>query len=459
MQAGERQVAPTLAGIRRDHVARYEWAAAQLRPRSVVIDAACGVGYGAYVIASVCDAQVLAYDRDTEAVAYAGTYYAHPDVSCFVADLARPTMFTAADAAVCFETIEHLADPLPLLRALHACAPVLYASVPNESVFPHGGRVKFHYRHYTRAQFEDLLARAGYCVESWYGQAGPESEVEAGLEGRTLIAVAVRREAVTHPDPARAETLKVARPDHVPDHVAIVGLGPSCATFFEMTRRLGGASAYCDEVWGINAHGDVLKCDRVFHMDDLRIQEARAAAAPESNIAAMVAWLKTHPGPVYTSVVRDGYPGLVAFPLQDVLNGRYDTNGGAPYFNSTAAYAIAYAVHIGVQHLSLFGLDYTLANSHQAERGRACCEFWLGIATARGIEITVPETSSLLDACEPAEQRLYGYDCVDVTLRDRADGGVEVLFTDKAVIPTAAEIESRYDHRRHPNPLMQQGKA
>ena len=239
-----------------------------------------------------------------------------------------------------------------------------------------------------------------------------------------------------------------------PGHVAIVGLGPSCATFFEMTRRLGGVSAYCDEVWGINAIGDVLRCDRVFHMDDLRVQEARAAAKPDGNIAAMVTWLKRHPGPVYTSVVREGYPGLVAFPLQDVLNAKADSNGGAPYFNSTAAYAVAFAIHIGVQRLSLFGLDYTLANSHHAEQGRACVEFWLGIAAARGVEITVPETSSLLDACATDRERLYGYDCVDVHLEDRADGGVRVSMTERDQVPSAAEIEARYDHTKHPNRIL-----
>ena len=216
---------------------------------------------------------------------------------------------------------------------------------------------------------------------------------------------------------------------------------------------MGGASAYCDEVWGINAIGDVLRCDRIFHMDDMLVQERRAEANPSGNIAAMVRWLKSHPGPIYTSVVRDGYPGLVAFPLQDVLNRKHDNNGGAPYFNSTAAYAIAYAVHIGVKRLSLFGLDYTLPNAHHAEKGRACCEFWLGIAAARGMEITIPEQSSLLDACEKAEHRLYGYDCVDVSVADQPDGTVAISFADKAA-PDAAEIEARYDHRQHPNPLM-----
>lgn len=247
---------------------------------------------------------------------------------------------------------------------------------------------------------------------------------------------------------------KNIRRDDIPAHVSIIGLGPSCAAFFELTKGLGGASAYCDEVWGINAIGDVLRCDRIFHMDDVLVQEARAKDRPFSNIAAMVRWLKTHPGPIYTSIPRPGYPGMIAFPLEDVLNAGLDGNGGAPYFNSTAAYAVAYAVHIGVKKISLFGIDYTLPNAHKAEQGRACVEFWLGIAAARGIEIVVPEQSSLLDACAPESERLYGYDCADVFLESREDGGVKVRLEDKPV-PDAAEIEHRYDHTRHPNRLVQ----
>lgn len=242
----------------------------------------------------------------------------------------------------------------------------------------------------------------------------------------------------------------------VPDHVTILGLGPSVSVYLEMTKRLGGRGAYSNEVWGINAIGDVIRCDRIFHMDDVRVQEMRAEARPAGNIAAMLPWLRTHPGPIYTSVVRDGYPGLIAFPLEDVLNGTRESNGGAPYFNNTAAYAIAYAIHIGVKHISLFGIDFTLPNSHSAEQGRACCEFWLGIAAARGIEISVPGQTSLLDGCASDRDRLYGYDLVDVSLVQQKGGKLKVEMTARSDPPTAADIESRYDHKKHPNRLMQQ---
>lgn len=232
----------------------------------------------------------------------------------------------------------------------------------------------------------------------------------------------------------------------VPDHVVILGLGPSLETYVDIVKRMGGRSALCDEVWAINAAADVVACDRVFHMDDLRVQEARAAARPNSNIAAMVRWLKTHPGPIYTSRVYPEYPGLVEYPLQDVIN-----SCGFAYFNSTAAYAVAYAVHIGVKEIGLFGFDFTYRSGHKSERGRGCVEFHLGIAHARGIKIGFPETTSLMDACAPEDERIYGYDAVRVHMEGGGDNPVSVTFEPKE-IPTAAEIEQRYDHTKHPNP-------
>jgi hypothetical protein len=235
----------------------------------------------------------------------------------------------------------------------------------------------------------------------------------------------------------------------VPQHVVILGLGPSLNQYLLIARQLGGRSNFADEVWGINALGDVLQCDRIFHMDDVRIQEIRAAARPQSNIAAMLKWMQSHPGPIYTSRTHQEYPGLVPFPLEDVFN-----STGFVYFNSTAAYTIAYAIHIGVKRLTIFGMDFTYPNAHDAEKGRACVEFWLGLAAARGIKITICRTSTLMDACEPFRKRAYGYDTLDLEFQQGADGRQRIAFAERAELPTADEIEAAYDHTAHPNSLV-----
>jgi hypothetical protein len=239
-----------------------------------------------------------------------------------------------------------------------------------------------------------------------------------------------------------------------PEHVVLLGLGPSVTGYLETVKRLGSRRAYADETWGINGLGDIIQCDRVFHMDDLLVQEARAAANPDGVIAAMVEWLKGYSGEVYTSRKRPGYPGLIDYPLEEVVNW-----GGFAYFNSTAAYAIAMAGYLGVKKLTLFGLDYTLPNMHAGERGRACCEFWLGILAAKGVQIIIPETSSLMDACAPETELLYGYDCADVRMIDLEDGSIQMQIDDSGAVPTAEEIERRYDHTRHVNRLIDGGKA
>ena len=235
----------------------------------------------------------------------------------------------------------------------------------------------------------------------------------------------------------------------VPAPVVILGLGPSLEGYIDYVKRLGSRHAYADEVWAINAAADVIQCDRVFHMDDVRIQQIRANARPRSNISNMLTWLRTHPGPIYTSRLHPDYPGLVEYPLEAVIN-----SCGIAYINNTAAAAVAFAVHIGVQQISLWGCDYTYANAHDAERGRACTEFHLGIAKARGIRIGLGNATSLMDACEHEASGLYGYDTLDLDISGGGDQPVQVRFTPKAVLPTAEEIERAYDHTRNPNPLV-----
>lgn len=237
-----------------------------------------------------------------------------------------------------------------------------------------------------------------------------------------------------------------------PARVAILGYGPSLDQYVLLARSLGARSRIADEVWAVNALADVVHCDRIFHMDDVRIQEIRAAAQPQSNIAAMLAWFRTHPGPIYTSRAHPDYPGLVDYPLQAVLR-----DLGPAYFNSTVAYAIAYAIHIGVKSLRLFGLDFTYPNSHQAEQGRGCVEFWLGVAMERGLEVVVSEKSALMDTV--IGRPLYGYGAlgsVDAEIRYAANGRPSVKFKERATLPTAEEIEAAYDHSKHPSPLVRQ---
>lgn len=438
MLAGERQVAPDASGIRRDHLERYHWAVKQLKqvcPGGRIIDLACGVGYGSKILADA-GFRVEAIDRDAEAIAYAEQHYGHPNVRYRVGR-AEDVKLKRADAVVCFETIEHLADPGILLRKFKT--PVLLASVPNEREFPWRGH-KFHFRHYTKQDFEGLLESAGFAAAEWFGQVGTDNEVQKGISGRTLVVVA-----------KRAKTKKSVpvlaglppRKAGAPDTVSIIGLGPSLMEYVTIAKCYGARHRVSHEIWGLNAVLDVLACDRGFHMDDVRVQQLRADANPSGNIASMLPWLKNIQIPVFTSQPHPDYPNLIPYPLADVLN----SCGGNRYFNSTAAYAVAYAIHLGVKKIMCWGMDFSYEHTHHAEKGRACVEFWLGFAQARGIQIGIPHSSTLLDACVPPRERLYGYDCVNVQISGET-GSEKVSFSPRQDVPTAAEIEDRYDHSK-----------
>jgi hypothetical protein len=226
-------------------------------------------------------------------------------------------------------------------------------------------------------------------------------------------------------------------------HIAILGLGPSVKQYLELTKRYGGRRAYCDQTWCINALGDVFACDRIFHMDDVRIQQIRVDAKPDTNIARMLDWLKTTNIPVVTSRSHPDYQALEEFPLAEVLN-RFPLG----YFNNTAPYAIAYALYIGATKISLFGMDYTYDNVVDAEKGRACVEFWLGVAAEMGVEIALPRTTSLMDAYHDQQDRFYGYDTLNLEFGRDAQGVLVVKKSEKESLPTAEQIEASYDHSR-----------
>lgn len=467
MLAGERQVAETVDGIRRDHVARYEFARDQIAGGMFnVLDVGCGVGYGSKIMAAQAGG-VTAFDINTEAIEFARAHYADPRVR-FISAEVGPWLEGASpyDVAVAFEIIEHVEDPRPLLKRLHRVAKHLIASVPNEEVFP-WKNYKYHFRHYTRTQFRELLAECGWRVTMEWGQRGAESPVEPHVNGRTFVVTCDRDPSAAFDEDLRTagapETPKAAPVPAsgdvseapatraaAPERVVILGCGPSLTSYLHNARCAGGRRGLCDEVWGVNMLGDVLRLDRLFHMDDVRVQEIRAAAAPDSNIAEMVRWLKTYEGTVYTSAAHPGYPCLVDYPLQEVLE-----DVGLAYFNGTVPYAVAFAIHLGVKEITLYGCDFTYPDAHQAEKGRACLEFWLGYARARGIKVGASANSTLLDAREPPEARLYGYDAFTVT-NELRDGRLKLSFAPRA-LPTAEEVERRYDHGRHPNSMVEEG--
>ena len=64
--------------------------------------------------------------------------------------------------------------------------------------------------------------------------------------------------------------------------------------------------------------------------------------------------LLNHEGPIYTCELDDRCPGLVEYPIEQVV-----AENNSYYLNNTVAYAIAFAIHTKVKKINLFGIDFS----------------------------------------------------------------------------------------------------
>ena len=139
------------------HLAAYRFAAAQAGGKSV-LDAGCGEGYGASMLASHA-ARVVGADRD-EAIAIASGRYRHPNLAFRTLDLMNlPSLGERFDLVVSFQVIEHLPDPEGFLRALQACtAPggTLIVTTPNRLMSV--SENPYHLREWTAPELAALAA-------------------------------------------------------------------------------------------------------------------------------------------------------------------------------------------------------------------------------------------------------------------------------------------------------------
>jgi len=234
----------------------------------------------------------------------------------------------------------------------------------------------------------------------------------------------------------------------LPESVAIVAMGPSSANYLLNAVNKWDRQKFVDETWAVNAMGGVIGHDRLFQMDDLRIQSRRAELTPDGGIAAMMGWIKNHPVPVYTSKLYPEFPSAVEYPLEWVIN-----HTGHTYFNNTVPYVVAFAIALRVaggeeviKDLHLYGCDYSYSGgeAHKRERGRACMEYWIAIALSHGIQVHIAQESSLLDMCEP--DALYGYDAEHITIEWTEEGRFKVTKEDlpPEKIPSPEAMELRY---------------
>jgi SAM-dependent methyltransferase len=144
----------------RRHEAAYRWVLATHPVHgAVVVEAGCGEGYGAALIAAAGAAVVAGLDLDHPTLVHAARRY--PAVSAVLANLvALPVATAAADLVVGSQVLEHLWDQDAFVAE---CARVLrpggalVVTTPNRRTFPPGNL--FHHRELDDAELAALVGR------------------------------------------------------------------------------------------------------------------------------------------------------------------------------------------------------------------------------------------------------------------------------------------------------------
>lgn len=157
-----------------EHKQRYEFFASKCHGLSV-LDAACGVGYGSYILAKAGAKSVVGVDISIDAVLYAQMHFCHPDIHFVRDDLENiSTHKDLFDVVVSFETIEHLREPCAFISQVHSVlrpGGLFICSTPNKE-FSERGTTSNPY-HLNEMKYHEFVSvfEEGFEVEERYHQS------------------------------------------------------------------------------------------------------------------------------------------------------------------------------------------------------------------------------------------------------------------------------------------------
>ena len=196
LNLGERQYAFSLDDVRDDHLGRYEFACRYIRSTHKVVDAACGIGYGSFLLAERTGAFITGIDISDSAIQSANQLWRHPNNQFLLADCTKTDIAKGSiDVAISFETIEHIHVADKLLEELYSLlrpGGLLICSTPNETRWPFlTSNHQYHVRHYTAEEITSLIEQSGFQVKDFLAQPSATSKkIVPGNDGLFHIVVA-----------------------------------------------------------------------------------------------------------------------------------------------------------------------------------------------------------------------------------------------------------------------------
>lgn len=128
--------------IVRSHKSRYYLARGFINKDQIVVDAACGCGYGSEILSKNAK-RVIGLDYDSESIIHAKKNHKRFNNSFALTDLSKSQILLNFDVAVSIETIEHIDNFRNHLNNLKKAKKIIICSVP---IIPTVG-INLHHKH------------------------------------------------------------------------------------------------------------------------------------------------------------------------------------------------------------------------------------------------------------------------------------------------------------------------
>ena len=182
--------------------------------------------------------------------------------------------------------------------------------------------------------------------------------------------------------------------------IAIVGTAPSSrmqAPFDDKDWQIWACSPGVAE--GFTTFCDLPRFDAWFELH--RFDEpALAEKLNADGIEAYRVWMRQLAADGVKVVTQEPIDGGTRYPIEDM------TEKFGRYFTNTISYMIAYAIEAGATDIMLTGVDMAAIDEYGSQR--PSCEYHLGIAKGRGINVEIPLVSDLLKC-----RKMYAFDPED----------------------------------------------
>lgn len=173
---GERFIPNDIADdeIKSEHLQRYQ-SVKELVKGKVVLDAACGEGYGSDILASNAQ-KVYGMDIDKESIDHAAKKYTKPNLQYLLGSIDKlPFEDGTIDIIISFETIEHVDESIQksflkeIKRVLKKDG-LLIMSTPNKKIYTDYRNYQnpFHVKEFYKDEFYDFLTSYFKHVEFYY---------------------------------------------------------------------------------------------------------------------------------------------------------------------------------------------------------------------------------------------------------------------------------------------------